>query len=71
MTVRLCDRCGKKLSSDFLQYSRHYQIRSTKGSRSGCLWERMWCDICQDCSKELEDWLKKGGKHDEQPDDKN
>ena len=70
MTVHLCDRCGKRLSSDFLSYSPRYQIRKSEPKNSALSWQ-IWCDICQDCSKELEDWFVKGGKHNEQSDDEN
>ena len=61
VTIRVCDRCGKKLSSDYLKTHPHYQIRKNTGS-CGCFWETMWSDFCEDCTKKLEKWLSEGGK---------
>ena len=63
MTIRICDRCGEKLSPDFLKTNLRYQIRKSTGS-CGCFWETMWSDLCENCSKELEKWLKGGTDHD-------
>ena len=58
MTIHLCDRCGKRLTSYFLEWSPRFQIRKTAERSSPFRYSRIWCDFCEDCSKEIEKWLE-------------
>ena len=62
MTVYVCDRCGKKLSYDFLKTAPRYRIGKMAGGNSPFRWDRMWCDLCKNCCDELEQWLEGGKK---------
>ena len=61
MIQHFCDRCGKKMSEKERKDA-HYQIRHADKSSSPYRWTHIWCDICEKCGNELDEWLKNGGK---------
>lgn len=60
MTCYRCDRCGKAISSDFMRYEQHIQVRRKASDSSALLWPKQWLDLCEDCSAKIEIFMDKG-----------
>lgn len=66
MTIKTCDKCGAKISTNPLINSRlpMFSISRIEGAAFG--WESV--DLCPKCEKRLAEWLNdKGDGDDERP----
>ena len=74
MKVAYCDRCGKKIpaktwpeiqaeqmvnANQYIEPSHKVQ-RMYRGLYANYTWQD--CDLCADCLKSLDDWMKSGKK---------